>query len=138
MSYSRWSTSIWYTFWTSMSESSEFKWPTTRLKENQFFEICDLVSSYHISYGELSKLGVDGVIEEVRNFYSNSHKVRILGEEEMFKKEYTDEEFDELKIYLLEFMRDVDEHFKWKNFFRYEWYYPVRNWVYRKIRALSA
>ena len=111
MSYSRWSNSVWYTFWTSISEDTQFKLPTKRLKNNQVFEICDL-QNYYISYRELDELGVDVVVDQVKKFYSKSN---------------SEEEFEELKGYLLAFMDDVDDHFKWKNFFKYEWYYPFRN-----------
>lgn len=151
MSYSRWSTSTWYTFWTSLSESTEFKLPTQRLKNNQIFEICDLPSC-HISYEELDELGVDRVIQTVKEFYSHPYPGTIFkGRNEETKelefeqctypaKNPTEEELEELKEYLLEFMYDVDDHFKWKNFFLYEWYYPVRNkivfWYRNKFKKL--
>ncbi len=124
MSYSRWSNSVWYTFWTSMSEDTQFKLPTKRLKNNQVFEICDL-QNYYVSYRELDELGVDVVVDQVKKFYSD--ELQWFKTEEKYKKTVTEEEFEELKGYLLAFIDDVDDHFKWKNFFKYEWYYPFRN-----------
>ena len=40
MSYSRWSTSVWYTFW-AVTTGLKYKWPTNELKRSQIFEICD-------------------------------------------------------------------------------------------------
>lgn len=125
MSYSRWSNSVWYTFWT-WSGSDEFTFPTQSRKNKQTFEICDLMS-YCVTYGELDDIGVDNAIKEIKSFYSKSYDLTLMGEEVPFKKDVTEEEFEELKGYLLAFMDDVDDHFKWKNFFMYEWYYPARN-----------
>ena len=133
MSYSRWSNSVWYTFWTSFSEDTKFKLPTKRLKNNQYFEICDL-QSYHVSYGEIDEIGIDNVIKEIKYYYSKSYNISIMGEETVFKKDVTEEEWNELKGYLLAFVDDIDEHFQWNTFFKYEWYYPVRNKIYFFIR----
>lgn len=125
MSYSRWSTSVWYTFWT-WSGSDEFTFPTQSRKNKQTFEICDLMS-YYVNYGELDDIGVDNAIKEIKSFYSKSYDLTLMGDKVPFKKDVNEEEFEELKGYLLAFIDDVDDHFKWKNFFKYEWYYPFRN-----------
>mgnify|MGYP000961934820 FL=1 len=109
-----------------MSEDTQFKLPIKRLKNNQVFEICDLMS-YYVTYGELYDIGVDNVIKEIKSFYSKSYDLTLMGDKVPFKKDVTKEEFEELKGYLLAFMDDIDDHFKWKNFFKYEWYYPFRN-----------
>lgn len=125
MAYSRWSSSVWYTFWT-WSGDTEFKFPTQKLKNTQTFEICDMVS-YYVTYEELDELGVDIVIDQIREFYSKPYKLEFFKTQDTFKKDVTEEELEELKGYLLKFMDDVDKHFKWKEFFKYEWYYPIRN-----------
>lgn len=126
MSYSRWSNSVWYTFWTWNGEGDEFTFPTQSRKNTQTFEICDLVT-YYVTYGELDELGVDIVIDQIREFYSKQYKWS-LGD---YKKDVTEEELEELKGYLLQFMNDIDDHFRWKNYFKYEWYYPLRNKIKR-------
>ena len=60
MAYSRWSKySVWYTFWDAgYSESTSFKLPTKRLRDNQYFEICDFDEPIRISYKELKEIGI--------------------------------------------------------------------------------
>jgi len=117
MSYSRWSYSTWYTFWASLGEGCEFKFPTKKLKHKQTFEICDF-PSYYITYGELMENGLLETLDDVKRVYTHGG---------VNAKNPTEDELDELGVYLLEFVKDVDEHFEWGNFFRYEWYYPLRN-----------
>jgi hypothetical protein len=124
MSYSRWSHSTWYTFWSSVSESTEYKLSTKRLKNAQVFEICDF-PSYYITYGELVNDGLYTILERVETYYRQSHT--IFTDQTSCIKNPTKEEMDELGGYLLEFIKDVDNHFKWYNYFKYEWYYPTRN-----------
>lgn len=126
MSYSRWSkNSVWYTFWSAIcSTNCRFKLPTKQNKNNQCFEICDF-PSYYVSYGELEKDGLRKVVKDIQEFYRENNK----------KTELSD--YTNLRWYLVEFMCDVDEHFKWNNFFYYEWYLPSRNeiiWKYRDIK----
>ena len=125
MSYSRWSNSRWYTFWSAMGSSqTEYKWPTQKLKDNQVFEICD-VPSYFITYGRLRDTSRSKVLHEV---------------EELFAKESirpTWDELNELQLYFSRFIKDVDDHFKFWNFMKYEWYYPTRNKIYWKIKRLK-
>lgn len=146
MSYSRWGTSVWYTYWTSYSEETNFKLPTKRLKNNQVFEICDL-NPYYVRYEELTRLGVDKIVQLVKEHYLKDYETNMFDgfdedKEPIYTKrviegkEYTEEQLNELKGYLNQFIEDVDEHFKWKNFFRYEWYYPIRNKIIWKLRDL--
>ena len=90
MSYSRWSTSVWYTFWT-WSGSDEFTFPTQSRKNKQTFEICDLMS-YYVTYGELDDIGVDNAIKEIKSFYSKSYDLTLMGDKEPFKKDVNEEE----------------------------------------------
>jgi hypothetical protein len=112
MSYSRWSNSVWYTYWSDSSEGTKYRLPTKKLKYNQVFAICDF-PSYNITYGDLMTKDLYTIIQEVREYYK--------------EKNPTNKELDELVDYLMRFVDDVNDHFKWKNFFMYEWYYPLRN-----------
>lgn len=115
MAYSRWSKdSVWYTFWSSYcSESLKFKLPTKKLKNSQCFEICDY-PTYFITYHDLKTKGIKKMVADVQHFYRELKITKF--------SDYT-----ELRKQLIFFMDDVDEHFKWKNFFYHEWYIPVRN-----------
>lgn len=117
MAYSRWSNSRWYTYW-EQCDTAQFKFPTQKLKNCQTFTILDLPGT-KITYGELIEKGIYKVLQEVEDSY--------------FGEYITDEEMFELKEYILDFMIDVDKHFKWYNFFRYEWYYPIRNKIIWKL-----
>ena len=122
MSYSRWSTSVWYTFWSAMGDyQTKYKWPTKKLKNGQVFEICD-IPSYFITYGELKSRPRIDVLNEVQEYYTNS------------KKKPTWNQIIELQNYFDSFIEDVDEHFKFHNFMKYEWYYPLRNKFIFKYR----
>lgn len=147
MAYSRWSTSVWYTFWTSSwSEEMNFKLPTKRLKKNQVFEICSF-NPYYIRYDDLVRLGSDKITQLVEEHYKKESYHDIIDGKDtngefIYKKTkingklYSEEELGELKEYLNKFIKDVDDHFKWKNFFLYEWYYPMRNKIIWRLRDL--
>jgi hypothetical protein len=65
MSYSRWSNSVWYTFWTAYpGTKTEFKLPTKKLKDSQMFEICDF-PSYYVTYGYIKKKGLDQILKYI-------------------------------------------------------------------------
>lgn len=142
MAYSRFGNSVWYTFWSAIGEDSKFKLPTQRLKDSQVFEICDF-PSFHVTYGELKK-DFKGKVKEIERFYSQSHTTPNWrspwnpdneSEEIVWPaKNPTFEQMVELRKYLLQFIYDVDAHFKWKEFFLHEWYYPIRNEIVFTIR----
>lgn len=115
MAYSRWGKdSVWYTFWSSICSSElEYKFPTKKLKHEQCFEICDY-NPYYVTYGDLKERGIKQVVKEVQDFYKNEKRIQL--------SDYT-----KLRWQLVRFMTDIDDHFKWKNFFMHEWYYPIRN-----------
>jgi hypothetical protein len=123
MAYSRWNKySVWYTFWTAtLSEPTQFRLPTKKRKDNQYFEICDM-PSYYVSYGELKQKGIKQVVKEIHAVYQ--------------KNNFPFSEYTNLRWYLIQFISDVDEHFEWKNFFLYEWWYPIRNRIYFMWRDL--
>jgi hypothetical protein len=136
MSYSRWSYSTWYTFWSCYSPKGINK------KKEQVFEICD-IPSYHVTYQQIVN-DVDMVIAEVKEFYSKPHEGEIYNGIKDGKftyvphiwgpKDPTDEELEELKEYMLEFVKDMDEHFKWSNYIKFEIYYPIRNKIYNLFK----
>jgi hypothetical protein len=123
MAYSRWGKdSVWYTFWTAtLSEPIQFRLPTKKRKDNQYFEICDM-PSYYVSYGELKQKGIKQVVKEIQAVYQ--------------KTNFPFSEYTKLRWQLVRFMDDIDEHFEWKNFFLYEWWYPIRNRIYFMWRDL--
>ena len=147
MSYSRWSNSRWYTYWSSNgSWETEYKWPTEQLKNSQVFEICD-IPSYYITYGDLVSRSRSAVLHEIEEHFAKDFEWSSLdivdGKLEPGKTTTakgirpTWEELNELQEYLSRFMKDVDEHFKWNNFFLYEWVYPFKSKIYWKIRKLK-
>ena len=125
MSYSRWSTSRWYTFWSAMGAAqTEYKWPTQKLKDGQVFEICDM-PSYYITYGELKRRSRSAILHEIEQSFEND------------SRRPTWDELVELQEYFTRFIKDVDDHFRFWTFMKYEWYYPFRNKIYWKIRKLK-
>lgn len=152
MSYSRWYNSTWYTFWSaSTGVTSEYKWPTKKLKRDQIFEICDF-PSYYLTYGELEDKGMYGVMSDIRKFYNKPHNGQIFSHWEELEggrkkpayqdtvypaKEPTEEEIRELMGYIAEWREDVDRHFKFTTFMKYEWYYPIRNKIIRLWKKIK-
>lgn len=118
--------SIWYVFWTATGPSNEFKLPTQKLKDQQLLCIHD-TPSYLVTYGELKK-NFKRKVKEIEEFYF--HDYLIEGQAVPAKKP-TFKQMCELRRHLLTFISDVDEHFKWKKFFRNEWYSPF---VFKYIR----
>jgi hypothetical protein len=141
MAYSRWGNSVWYSFW--VASDMKYKFPIQSLKDEQLFEICDF-PSYYVSYGSLKLKGIDEVLKDIKAFYSQNHPGTIFDKfvdgkitykETIFEaKNHSDEEIEELRNYLKEFIEDVDKHFKWKNFFYCEWYLEFWRQKYIKKR----
>jgi hypothetical protein len=90
---------------------------------NQCFEICDPEKPVYISYKDLKEKGINGVMKEVKETYKDRHYIKF--------SDYTD-----LRWQLVRFMIDVEEDFKWHKFFVNEWYYPIRNKIYRFFRSI--
>ena len=134
MAYSRWGNSIWYTFWCYSYR--DFKFPTQKLKNTEIFEICDF-PSFLISYGDLKTKGIDVILKDVNDFYTKEHNGSIFDSfvngKITFKdttfdaKNPTPEEIEELRGYLTKFIDDVDDYYKWKNFFYFEWYLTLHS-----------
>lgn len=141
MAYSRWSNSTWYTFWSATtSAETQYKRPTKKLKRAQTFEICDY-PVYTLTYGDLEDEGLALTISKIRRLYSKPHKGQILTKFENGKATYkdntypakapTEDEIRELITYINKWREDVDMHFKFWTFIKYEWYYPIRNKIIR-------
>jgi uncharacterized protein (DUF2147 family) len=111
MSYSRWSSSIWYTFWRA-DEFSNITFPTQKRKLAQVFEICDF-PSYYVTYGELMDKGIIQVLREVKEFYKE-------------KKNPTGSELVELSGYIAQFQKDVDEAFTLKSYLNDIWHLKIK------------
>lgn len=147
MSYSRWSNSVWYTYWTTFSPEMEYKLPSHDLKRYQILEIA-AQTNCHVTYGDIEDFGLKGVIKKIKKHYSQPYKqtIKVWDEENQQLKETevlhppmnpTLEQLNELVGYIAEFQKDVDEHFRWSTFFYYEWWLPTKNsliFKYRKIR----
>jgi hypothetical protein len=123
------------------SDETQYKWPTKKLKRAQTFEICDF-PAYTLFYSELEDDGIALTISKIRQFYSKPHNGQIFSHWDENKKpvyqdtvypakEPTEEEIRELITYINKWREDVDDHFKFTNFMLYEWYYPIRNKIYR-------
>ncbi len=99
MSYSRWITSTWYTFWTSFSGDT---------KGSQCLEIMyNIEDSYWFSYEEF-KTDLENILDIIQ-----------------FDTKTTREEIDELRGYIERFLQDVDNEYnpiwKFKQYFRKLW-----------------
>jgi hypothetical protein len=146
MSYSRFGNSTWYTFWAADSADCRFKWPTEKLKNNQVFQICDF-PSFTFTYGKLQKAGMSAILAKVEKFYTKEHKGQIFkewkGSEMVYEdtvyeaKNPTQLELDELLLYIREWEKDINKHFKFWTFMRYEWYYPIKTKMLWKLDGLK-
>jgi hypothetical protein len=147
MAYSRFSNGcIWYTFWSSNGVNNQFKWPTKELKDAQVFEICDF-PSFRFTYGDLDKKGISPIIAKIKKFYNKPHKGSTLSsiidgkwnyEDTIYPaKKPSEEQLRELIEYISEWRKDIDEHFQFRTFIKYEWYYPLKNILRRKLHKIK-
>ena len=95
MSYSRWSNSTWYTYWHCGEEKDR------HVMDKQLFDVCGVMM---FTYKELAE-DLDGCIARLKHHIENHDKE---ARENMFCMDsVTDEELEELKGYMKEFMEDV-------------------------------
>jgi hypothetical protein len=80
--------------------------------------------TYIISYGDLQNKGMGKIWDDIRLFYWTDT-------EEFKAKKPSETEMRELMTYIMNWEKDVNEHFKLFNFVKYEWYYPLRNKILR-------
>jgi hypothetical protein len=144
MSYSRWSNSIWYTFWTSASPQCDFRWPTKQLRDSQLFEICG-IPSYTISYGEIIEKGIPVILREVHDYYNQTHACSLLdGWDEQRKplyspttilaQSFTESELQELGEYIAQFASDVEHNFQYINFIKKYWWHVIRYTLFNRYK----
>jgi len=108
MSYSRWSNSRWYTFWCAWSEND------LKTKGKCIFSVdC----RFHFTYDQL-KASIDDCIKQVCDWYAAQHEETwggCLGTEKIDVTVGGDpveiEDQLELRSYMEEFMRDVEEEY---------------------------
>lgn len=113
MSYSRWLTSRWYTFWTSYT-------PKSNRPNDQVFEICELGPGLQFTYAQL-KSDIDDCLEQVKEHYSKAHEGKILTdwndggpvyEPTVFGPNIVSKaELEELRAYMLAFMKEIKEKY---------------------------
>jgi len=92
MSYSRWSNSYWYTFWCCPFKGFEHG------MDEATFEICGITN---FKYWELK--------EDIEKCI---HRVTEILEDEKMNELPTSEDYEELKGYMKEFIKDVENEFK--------------------------
>ena len=84
------------------------------------------------------------MLNKIKAFYSKSHKGEIFKEWKDGKMVYeettfsakspSEDEMLELLSYIREWEKDIEEHFKFWNFIKWEWYYPFRNKLMNLLR----
>jgi len=115
MAYTRFTDSVWYTYWSmEQSKKTQFKLPNKKLKNGQYLEITGPNVKTGFTYGELLKKGLGNILDEIRN---ECEKGKIP----------TAAQFYELINVIDNFERDVNEHFRFWVFMKYEWWLPIRN-----------
>lgn len=114
MAYSRWTNSRWYTYWSSASPSDHLN-----KKQWQKFVICDFYKDLEFTYKQLS-LDIDKALNEACDYHSKSKTVKSvladLADSDLEEKPLpvSQAERDELKGYMLQFLKDVDDEFEKK------------------------
>jgi len=89
MSYSRWGESRWYTFWSGQDAATENR-------DTAIFEICGVVSFE---------------AKELRESLDACVKRAAFQESRKFLRPVTDDDRDELRGYMVEFLADVDREY---------------------------
>jgi len=85
MSYSRWSNSVWYTYWLNADHVN---------KNEEIFVICDFLGSVFIKYLNMKKIKV--VMDKLSKKFKWASKKQLK----------------ELKGYILEFKKEVEYEYK--------------------------
>lgn len=146
MAYSRFTTSRWYTYW-QITDNSEFTFPTVKRKNSEVFMIQNFPSII-FTYAELTR-NIDECLLHVCKRCAHEYEGNILKynyETGHMEPEFiiypadpaTEEELQELKGYMQEFISDVDSHYEWRQYFRFEWWLPIRNAVARKLKCCKS
>ena len=94
MSYSRWGSSFWYTYWWSNTD--------VNCQEDEILEVCSVMS---FTFEELKN--IKKCVNQIELYYN------VKGVETQDKgTKPTKEEIKELKGYMLEFVEDVKDHYR--------------------------
>lgn len=114
MAYSRWGSSYWYTYWAASPVLD---------RDNQLFAICDVGHPLEFKYSDL-KTDLQGCLQRVKEEYAREQEVEILkdaldvskGSEIVTVKavELDDKLLNELREYMEQFLKDVEEIFNVK------------------------
>jgi len=101
MSYSRWGSSCWYSYWLTTD---------SKVRNEQRFDIGGFTT---ISYQDVLDNGIDGVIEILKDrLVKRNEELKAKPDTISFCAEsYTDAEWEELKIYINEWVTDVKSEF---------------------------
>ena len=101
MAYSRWLTSRWYTFWS---------WTPSQEMDKQIFQICEFGGGIGFTYKEI-KEDADGCLERVVDYLKEPRDISLVKrkKEEFVGPCPTDKELQELKIYMMDFVFDVED-----------------------------
>ena len=112
MSYSRWGSSFWYTYWSASGGPN---------KEEQIFEICDVSRNMRFSYREIKK-DMQSCLDKVRSEFAKEKEVEYLvdvfdpskGSETVRFKSLVLEEslLEELGEYMKKFVTDVEKTYE--------------------------
>lgn len=123
MAYTNFSSSNWFTFWSSaFSKPKRFKLPTKKLKYGQVLEIKDQLNTYYVKYGDLINDGLGNILDRIRAQSSNNYPGSPF-------RNPTAAELHQLIDVLDKFEKDINEHFRFWTFIRYEWWLPAKNKV---------
>ena len=74
--------------------------------------------------------------QKINNLLAYNSIVKSVLTKKTINVEELNRVLNELQLYLARFTRDVDDHFRFWTFMKYEWYYPFRSKIYLKIRKL--
>ena len=112
MSYSRWGSSFWYTYWSASGGTN---------KEEKIFEICDVSRNMRFSYREIKK-DMQSCLDKVRSEFAKEKEVEYLvdvfdpskGSETVRFKSLVLEEslLEELGEYMKKFVTDVEKTYE--------------------------
>jgi hypothetical protein len=96
MSYSRWGSSVWYTYWCAHGGAS-----ADDKRDEQLFDICTVKM---FTYKEL-KDDIDGCIDKVREIVDTANATNEGS------TQITADEYKELQGYMESFMADIEKEF---------------------------
>lgn len=109
MAYSRWIDSFWYTYWASTESKN---------KDEQLFCVDGLARSFYFSYKDILD-NADDCLAKIKESYSVPKKFNMVvdfktGKTEEFEEssiELTNDVLNELRLYMSNFIEDVDREF---------------------------